>query len=71
MDNFKNRLHKLPKGDVHNHLHLGGCIDVLKKKYPNKNLEIPKYYVGIEGLIDFINTHVNSLLLTSKDVVFF
>ncbi len=71
MSYYRNMLHKLPKADVHNHLHLGGSIKRLYEKYSNKEISIPKYYNGLDGMIAFINAHINTIMLSSKDVIFF
>ena len=61
----------LPKADVHNHLHLGGRLAMFKKKYPDEDFSIPQYYNGLDGMIDFINTHISSLMRTSDDMIYF
>jgi len=66
-----NQIHKLPKADVHNHLHLGGSIEVLKKKYKDASLTLPLYYKGFDGMMDFIQNKINKIMLTSSDVIFF
>jgi len=67
----RDQIKKLPKADVHNHLHLGGSKEMLGHKYPDVNLTIPEHFNGLDGMIDFINTHVNSIMLTSDDMLFF
>lgn len=71
MKTLRNQIKTLPKADVHNHLHLGGNLAMLKQKYPNANLKVPKYYAGLDGMIDFINNHVNTIMLTSDDMIYF
>jgi adenosine deaminase len=68
---MRNKIHKLPKADVHNHLHLGGSVKTLNKKYPNANILIPSKYDGLVGMIDFIYEKLNKVMLTSDDVIFF
>jgi len=36
MKTLSDKIHKLPKADVHIHLHLGGSIKALRKRYPKK-----------------------------------
>ncbi|MEP3210492.1 MAG: hypothetical protein ABJN95_14925 [Maribacter sp.] len=71
MNRLRNQILALPKADVHNHLHLGGTQKMLLQKYPNANLDIPNFYDGLDGMVDFINNHINSLILTSDDMIFF
>lgn len=71
MKTIRDQIKKLPKADVHNHLHLGGSMEMFKQKYPNAHLNIPKYYDGLDGMIDFINKHINSLMLTADDMFHF
>lgn len=68
---IKDDLRNLPKADVHNHLHLGGSIALLKKKYSNASISIPQSYVGFDGMMAFINNHINKIMLTSIDVIYF
>ncbi len=71
MDNLKAKIHQLPKADLHNHLHLGVGIQYIHKKYSDTLLRIPKTYHGLGGMIDFIYNHVNKLLETSEDAIYF
>jgi adenosine deaminase len=71
MKTIRDQVKKLPKADVHNHLHLGGSMEMLVQKYPGANLNIPKYFNGLNGMIDFINDHVNTVMLTSDDMIYF
>lgn len=66
-----NQIQKLPKADVHNHLHLGGNIEVLNAKYNGANITLPAYYEGFDSMMDFIQNNINNIMLTSSDVVFF
>jgi adenosine deaminase len=68
---IRSKIQELPKADVHNHLHLGGTAIKLKKRYPNTDLTIPERYNGLPGMIDFIYNDLNTIMLTSADVVFF
>ncbi len=68
---MRDKIHKLPKADVHNHLHLGGSVKKLNKKYPNANIFIPSKYDGLAGMIDFIYGKLNKIMLDSDDVIFF
>lgn len=61
----------MPKGDVHNHLHLGGSIKSLNDKYTTANFVLPQNYNGLDGLIDFIENKVNSIMQTEEDVIYF
>ncbi len=67
----KDDLLKLPKADVHNHLHLGGSQKKLLDKYPNAHINFPKKYDGFEGMIDFIYGSLNKIMLTKSDVINF
>jgi len=71
MDDIRDQIHLLPKADVHNHLHLGGNIKALRKKYLYSKIAIPQYFDGLDGMIDFINDTINKIMLTSSDVLFF
>lgn len=71
MKTSRDKIHKLPKADVHNHLHLGGSIKLLKAKYPNSGLIIPGYYDGLDGMISFIYNRLNKVMLSSDDVIIF
>jgi adenosine deaminase len=62
---------KLPKADVHNHFHLGGAQKKLQEKYPNSKIKFPKKYNGLSGMIDFIYSHLNKLMISDKDVINF
>ncbi|MBV1924028.1 MAG: hypothetical protein KUG68_08380 [Flavobacteriaceae bacterium] len=61
----------LPKGDIHNHLHLGGSIKTFQKKYSDYNIRFPDNYNGLGGMIDFIYNDLNRAMLTGEDVIFF
>ena len=71
MKYIKNELLKLPKADVHIHLHLGGSQEKLLEKYPNSHINFPKKYDGLEGMINFIHGHLNKIMLTKSDVINF
>lgn len=68
---MRNKIHKLPKADVHNHLHLGGSVKKLNERYPNAKILIPSNFDGLAGMIDFIYSKLNMVMLTSEDVIFF
>ncbi len=71
MTNLKHKIQKLPKADLHNHLHLGGCIKLIKEEYSKSTINIPKYYDGLDGMINYIHNYINKIMLTSEDVIFF
>lgn len=71
MKTIRDQIKKLPKADVHNHLHLGGGLEVLEQKYPETNLRVPEYYDGLDGMIDFINNDINSLMCSADDMLYF
>lgn len=68
---MRTKIQELPKADLHNHLHLGGSAMRLNQKYPNANIQIPESYDGLNGMIDFIYGKLNTVMLTSEDVIFF
>lgn len=69
--NHKQQWLKLPKADVHNHLHLGGSQERFKRRYPKANIDFPNSYNGLAGMIDFIYNHLNTVMLTKTDVINF
>ena len=71
MNTKRNQIHKLPKADIHNHLHLGGSQKKLLEKYPNASINFPQKYDGLVGMIDFIYGHLNKIMLTRSDVINF
>jgi len=66
--NIKDIFFKLPKADVHNHLHLGGSQQKFIERYPEANLNFPKSYNGLTGMIDFIYGHLNTIMVKAEDV---
>ncbi|RNC87856.1 MAG: hypothetical protein ED556_01305 [Winogradskyella sp.] len=68
---FRNTFFKLPKADVHSHLHLAGSQKRFFEKYPNANLTFPKTYDGLTGMIDFIYGHLNTIMVKGEDVINF
>lgn len=66
--NIRDRFYKLPKADVHSHLHLAGSQKRFVDKYPNANLVFPKTFDGLTGMIDFIYGHLNTIMVKGKDV---
>lgn len=71
MNDLRDKLHKLPKRDVHNHLHLGGSIARLKERLVKSDLVVPNCYDGLPGMIDFIKNKVNPYLNGRENVYFF
>ncbi|NND14706.1 MAG: adenosine deaminase [Eudoraea sp.] len=69
MKELKKQLQALPKGDVHNHLHLSAGVELLKEHYPDVHFKIPGSYDGFDGMMRFIIQHVNTLMRSSEDVV--
>ncbi|MEN8798709.1 MAG: hypothetical protein ABF293_05635 [Flavobacteriaceae bacterium] len=69
MEDQIKQLQQLPKADVHNHLHLSGGFMLLKEKFPLVDYKIPESYDGFDGMMRFIQRHVNPLMKTSEDVV--
>ncbi len=68
---MREKFHKLPKADVHNHFHLGGTAQRLNARYPQAHIEIPAKFDGLDGMIDFIYGTLNQVMCTAEDVVFF
>lgn len=71
MKNIKQHIIQLPKADVHNHLHLAGSQKRFAEHYPHINIDFPKNYAGISGMIDFIYNTLNKVMLTRDDVIAF
>lgn len=71
MQNIRNQFLKLPKADIHNHLHLGGTKQRFAQQYPNSTFTIPNSYNGLEGMIDFIYNNLNTVMTTKKEVITF
>ena len=69
MEDVKKQFWQLPKADVHNHLHLSAGILLLKEQYPGIHFEPPRSYGGFNGMMHFIEKHVNTLMRSSDDVV--
>ena len=69
----KNRelLKNISKAELHNHLHLGGSINMLQKRYPETRIKIPEVYRGLEGLIHFINKEVGTVMCNGDDYSYF
>lgn len=70
MNNLEAKIRQLHKSDVHNHLHLGGDLELLKRRYPNINLDIPLSYNGLDGMISFIQNDLNRFINSEQDVLF-
>ena len=66
---LRNKLHSLPKADVHNHFHLSGAVDLLREHYPDIQFETPRSFDGFDGMMHFIIQHVNTLMRSSDDVI--
>ena len=71
METVLQKIKKLPKADLHNHLTLGSNITTLKKYYQNCNLIIPKQYNGLEGMFDFVHEQINAVMITANDMIRF
>lgn len=71
MKDFKQYIINAPKADVHSHLHLAGSQKRFRERYPNANLNFPKSYNGLSGMIDFIYGQLNTIMVTDKDVINF
>ncbi|MGB5236647.1 MAG: hypothetical protein WBN59_03365, partial [Flavobacteriaceae bacterium] len=69
MEDVEKIFWQLPKGDVHNHLHLSAGILLLKEQYPGTRFETPESFDGFDGMMRFIEEYVNTLLRSSEDVV--
>ena len=69
MDNLRQKIQRLPKGDVHSHLHLSAGIHLLKKEYPKLNLSVPPRYNGFEGMMQFIEQNIDSFMTSSDKVL--
>ena len=69
MDDLRQKIHKLPKGDVHSHLHLSAGITLLKEKYPKLNFNTPASYNGFAGMMKFIEQNINAFMTTSENVI--
>lgn len=68
---LKNHFKSLPKADVHSHLHLAGSQKQFAKWYPNTNIDFPKHFDGLTGMIDFIYGTLNTVMVTDQDVINF
>ncbi len=71
MQNLRDQYLKLPKADIHNHLHLGGTKQRFAQQYPESTFTIPNSYNGLEGMIDFIYGNLNTIMTTKKEVITF
>ena len=71
MKDIKNHFHKIPKADVHNHFHLGSSQKKIIKAYPNVNIEFPKSYDGLNGMVNFIYGSLNTIMVSKEDVIKF
>lgn len=66
--NFRDTFFKLPKADVHSHLHLAGSQKRFTELYPKANINFPKTFNGLTGMIDFIYGHLNTIMVKGEDV---
>lgn len=71
MDELKLKIHNLPKGDVHNHLHLSAGLTLLKEKYPKLKFHLPARYNGFAGMMQFIVQNINTFMTSSDNVIDF
>ncbi|MDX1326496.1 MAG: hypothetical protein R3299_02245 [Arenibacter sp.] len=71
MENLRQRIQALPKGDVHSHLHLSASEDLLKAHYPDSSLTIPEYYDGFEGMMRFINQQIKPIITSCEIAISF
>jgi len=69
MNSLKEKLQILPKADLHNHLTLGANINLLREKYGANLFDLPEKYDGFDGMMQFIETHVNSIMQNTSDFV--
>lgn len=69
MDELKLKIHNLPKGDVHNHLHLSAGLTLLKEKYPKLKFHLPRRFNGFAGMMQFIEQNVNAFMTSSENVI--
>lgn len=68
---LRDKFQNLPKADVHSHLHLAGSQKRFVENYPDANLDFPKSYDGLTGMIDFIYSHLNTVMVKGEDVINF
>ncbi|MCA0152672.1 amidohydrolase family protein [Winogradskyella vincentii] len=71
MANIKEKISKLKKADLHSHLHLAGSQKRFSERYPNAQINFPKKYNGLPGMIDFIYGTLNTIMTHKEDVVNF
>ncbi|MBT8205217.1 MAG: hypothetical protein KJO20_07575 [Eudoraea sp.] len=69
MTNLRKQLRMLPKADVHNHLHLSGAFQLLKEHNSSIDFTIPSSFEGFDGMMRFIEQHINTLMRSSEDVL--
>ena len=68
MTDLSKQFRMLPKADVHNHLHLSGAFQLLKKYYPGIDFDMPETFDGFDGMMHFIVQHINPLMQSPEDV---
>ena len=71
MDTIETKILKLPKADVHSHLHLAGSQARFNAAYPDAKVNFPQKYNGLPDMIDFIYGTLNKVMLTKDDVIQF
>lgn len=69
MKDLRKQLQLLPKADVHNHLHLSGAFQLLKEHNSSIDFTIPPSFDGFDGMMRFIEQHINALIRSSADVI--
>tara|TARA_R110002124_G_scaffold103270_3_gene252080 strand:- start:21397 stop:22305 length:909 start_codon:yes stop_codon:yes gene_type:complete len=71
LEDLKQHIKDLSKADVHSHLHLAGSQERFRERYADANINFPKTFNGLNGMINFIYDHLNAVMLTKTDVVNF
>ena len=71
MTELREKILRLPKAELHNHLYLGGKFEILQKRYGDSMPKIPLQYDGYEGMMDFIESDLSRILKSKRDVIFF
>jgi adenosine deaminase len=69
MNDLRPQIHKLSKGDMHNHLHLSAGITLLKEKHPKLKFKTPANYKGFAGMMQFIEQNINAFMTSSENVI--
>lgn len=71
MIDIEQKIAQLKKADIHSHLHLAGSQKRFYECYPNSNINFPKQYDGLDGMIEFIYGTLNTVMTTKDDVINF